>query len=135
MIYYYELIITLLLILRQQPPLPVQSLLQPINNIGATAASVKHRGVQPTDCMDIEPEPSRGARVKVFPGGPTNSGETLPRAAHLDDGVIGCHRCITSHSGNAPASSDMPPTPLALPRMHTIHNFHPSPHPTHHSHD
>ena len=30
-------------------------------------------------------------------------------------GVIGCHQCITSHSGNAPASPDIQPTPLLCP--------------------
>ena len=28
------------------------------------------------------------SRVKTFPGTPTNTDSTLPRAAHLDDGVI-----------------------------------------------
>ena len=42
---------------------------------------------------------------------------------------------FTSHSGCAPASPDMWPYPLVLSRMHTIHNLHPSPHPTLHSHD
>ena len=54
-------------------------------------------------------------RVKVFPGRPTNSGSTLPRAAHLDGGVIGCHQCITSHSGGAPTSPDMQPAPWLHP--------------------
>ena len=42
---------------------------------------------------------------------------------------------FTSCSGNAPASPDMRPTPLALSRMLTDHHLHPYPHPTHHSHD
>ena len=54
-------------------------------------------------------------RAKAFPGRPTNSGSTLPRAAHLDGGVFGCHQCITSHSGNAPASPDMRPNPWLYP--------------------
>ena len=36
---------------------------------------------------------------------------TLPRAAHLEDGVIGCHRVFSLHCGSAPASTDMLPTP------------------------
>ena len=47
------------------------------------------------------------SRAKTFPGRPTNSSSTLPRAAHLDSGVVGRHQCITSHSGSAPASPDM----------------------------
>ena len=65
--------------------------------------------------------------------------EDQPIPARPYSGVIGCHRCNTSNSGNAPASPDMLPTPLALScmhttSMHTIHNLHPCPHPTHHSH-
>ena len=33
-------------------------------------------------------------RVKAFPRRPTQSGSTIPRAAHLDDGVIGSHQCL-----------------------------------------
>ena len=51
------------------------------------------------------------SRAKAFPGRQTNSDLTLPRAAHLDDSVIGSHQCITSHSGNAPSSSNMRPPP------------------------
>ena len=42
---------------------------------------------KPTGCMDNEPEPSRGVPCKAFPGGPTNSGSTIPRTAHLDGGA------------------------------------------------
>ena len=63
--------------------------------------------------------------VKVFPGRPTNSGSTLPGAVYLDGGMIGSHRCITWHSGSAPASPDMRPTPTALSHIHTVH--HPTP--------
>ena len=73
--------------------------------------------------------------VKAFPRRPTNSGSTLPKAAHLDGGVIACHQCITSHLGCAPASPDMRPNPWALSHMHAIHHLHPCPHPIHHSHD
>ena len=45
--------------------------------------------------------------VKAFPGRQAKTGSTLPRAAHLDDDVIGCQQCITSHSGNTPAYPDM----------------------------
>ena len=51
------------------------------------------------------------SRVKAFPRRPTNSGSTLPSAAHQDGGVIGCHQCITSHSGNATVSPDMRTAP------------------------
>ena len=68
------------------------------------------------------------SRVKGFPGSPINSESTLPRTAHLDSGVIGCHQCIASHSGNFQASPDMRPTPLTSSRIH-------APHPTHHNHD
>ena len=47
------------------------------------------------------------SRDKTLPGRPTNSGLALPRAVHLVGGDIGCHQCITSHSGSAPASPDM----------------------------
>ena len=73
--------------------------------------------------------------IKAFPGRPTNSDSTLHRAAHLDDGVIGCHQCITSHTVSAPASPTCDHPPLALSRMPTVHHLHPCPHPTHHSHD
>ena len=75
------------------------------------------------------------SRVKAFPGRPTNSDSILPRTVHLDGGVIVCYQCITSHKGNAPASLDMRPTPMALSRMHTIHHLHPCSHPIQYSHD
>ena len=65
--------------------------------------------------------------AKAIPGRPTNSDTTLPRTAHLDSGVIGCHQCITSHSGSVPAFPDMRPTPLTLSRMNAIHYLHPCP--------
>ena len=34
------------------------------------------------------------SRAKAFPARPTNSDSTLPRAANLDGGAIGCDRCI-----------------------------------------
>ena len=74
-------------------------------------------------------------RVESFPGRPTNSCSTIPRAAHLDDDVIGCYQYITSHSGNAPASPDMRLAPWALSRMHTTNHLHHCPQPTHHSND
>ena len=95
-----------------------------------TSASVEHHGVQPTGCMDNEPEPSRGVPCLAFPGRPANSGSTLPRTAHLDGGVIGNHQSITSHSKCTLASFDM-----ALSRMPTKHQLHPCLHPTHHSHN
>ena len=57
------------------------------------------------------------SRVYAFPGRTTNSGSTIARAAHLDGGVIECHKCTTSHSGSASTSLDMRLTPLALSRM------------------
>ena len=51
------------------------------------------------------------SRDKAFPGRPTNSGSILPRAVHLEGGVIGCHYRITLHWGSAPTCSDMRPTP------------------------
>ena len=51
--------------------------------------AVEHHGVQPTSCMDDEPEPYRGVRPT-----PANSGWTLPRAALLEGGVIECHQCL-----------------------------------------
>ena len=68
------------------------------------------------------------SRVKTLPRWLTNSGSTMPRAAH-QEGVIWCHQCITSHSGSAPASPNMRPTSLALSRMHAIHHLRPCPHP------
>ena len=65
------------------------------------------------------------SRVKALSGRPTNSGSSLPRAAHLDGGVIGCHRCITSNSGNAPASHDISTTPLGFV-PHAYHTPSPS---------
>ena len=55
--------------------------------------------------------------AKAFPGRPTNSSLTLPRAAHLEGGVIDCHQCIPSYQGSAPASPDMRPPLLALSHM------------------
>ena len=55
------------------------------------------------------------SRVKAFPGRPTNSGSTLPRVENLEGGVIGCHRCITSHSESSPASPNMRPNPWLCP--------------------
>ena len=87
-------------------------------------ASVEHHGVQPTGCMDNEPEPSRGVPCLAFPGRPTNSGTTLPRTAHLDGGVIGNHQFITSHLKCTPASPDIRPTtwlcPACLPSTNSI---------------
>ena len=69
------------------------------------------------------------SRAKTFLGRQTNSGSTQSRDAQMDGGVIGCHQCITSHSGNAPASHDMRPTSPGF-----VHHLHPCPHPIHHSH-
>ena len=55
------------------------------------------------------------SNAKAFPGRPTNSGSTLPRAAHLNSDVIGRHQCITLHSESAPASPVMRPTPRLCP--------------------
>ena len=51
----------------------------------------------------------------------------LQEAVHQDGSVIGCHQCITSHSGSVPASPDIRATLLALSHMHTIHHLHPCP--------
>ena len=40
------------------------------------------------------------SRVRAFPGWSTYSGSTIPISALLDSGVIACHLCIISHSGN-----------------------------------
>ena len=84
--------------------------------VATTSASVEHHGVQPTGCMGNEPEPSRGA---PYQGRPTNPGSTLPRAAHLDGGVI---IVFASHSGSAPASPDMRPPPVFV-----LHAYQPPP--------
>ena len=80
--------------------------------------------MQPTGCMDYEPQPSRGVPCYAFPGRPTNSGSTLPRTAHLDGGVIGNHQFITSHSKCTLASFDirLPPwlCPACLPNTSSI---------------
>ena len=55
------------------------------------------------------------SRARAFPVRQTNSGSTLPRAAHLDGYVIGCHQCVISHWGCAPASPDQRPTPWLCP--------------------
>ena len=112
-------------------------LLPSVHTYGTVAsASVEHHKFSRPGCMDDKPVPSSTSRVKAFPGRPTNYGSTLPRAAYLDGGVIQSHQCITSHLGSTPASPDMRPTHLALPRMHAIHHLHPCRHPTqHHSHD
>ena len=75
------------------------------------------------------------SRVKAFPGRQTNSDSTQHRTAHLDGAVIRCHQRITSHTGSVTASLDVRPTPLALFRLHTIHQRHPCPHQNHQSHD
>ena len=104
-------------------------------SFSATLASVEHHGVQPTGCMDNEPEPSRGVPCWAFPGRPTNSGSTLPRTAHLDGGTIGCNQCIPHTLWKCSGISRHTTNHLALSRMLTKHQLHPCPHPTHHSHD
>ena len=61
--------------------------------------------------------------VVAYPERPTNISSTLPRVAHLDGIVIGCHQCITLHSESAPASPDIWPTPPGFVR----YACHPSP--------
>ena len=63
-------------------------------------------------------------RVNAFPGRPTNSVSTPPRAAHMEGGVIGCYQFITTLYGSAPSSSNIPPTPGFDP-----HIYQPSPSP------
>ena len=59
--------------------------------------------------------------ANAFPRRPTNSNSTLPRAAHLEDGVI---TVFTSHSVSAPAFPNMQPThclcPACLPTTVSI---------------
>ena len=55
------------------------------------------------------------SRVKACPKRPTNFCSALPRAEHVERGVAGCHQCITLHSGSAPASLDIRPTPQLSP--------------------
>ena len=55
------------------------------------------------------------SRAKAFPRILTNSGSTLPGAAHLDGDVIGCHQCITWKSGGALASPTCDQTPWPCP--------------------
>ena len=98
-------------------------------------ASVEHHGVQPTGCMDSEPEPSCGVPCSAFPGRPTISGSTLPRAAHQDGGTIGCNQCIPHTLWKCSGISRHTTNHLALSRMLTKHQLHPCPHPTQHSHD
>ena len=62
------------------------------------------------------------SHIKAIPGRQTNSGSTMPRAAHMEGGVIGCHLCITSHSGSTSQSLNLRPTPSFVP-----HAYHPPP--------
>ena len=62
--------------------------------------------------------------AKAFPGRLTNSDSTLSRAAHLHRGVISLSLCTLEVLRHLPIHNH----PLALSRMHTIHNLHPSPH-------
>ena len=73
------------------------------------------------------------SRAMDFPGRPTNSGSTMPRAAHQNGSVIGCHMCLHLAYGMRPGISRHATTPLA--RMLSNHHLHHCPHPTHHSHD
>ena len=75
------------------------------------------------------------SRAKAFPGRQINSDSTLPRAVHLDGGVIGCHQCLPLALGKSPGISRHTTNPLALSRMYAFHHPHPCPHPTHHFHD
>ena len=67
------------------------------------------------ECSQPAACPTNRSLLVAFTGRPTNSCSTLHRAGHLEFGVIGCHHCITSHSGTAPASSDMRPNPRLCP--------------------
>ena len=58
-----------------------------------TAASVMHRRVQPTGYMHNELEPYCDVRAKYFHVRLTKSSSTLPRAVHMEGGVIGRHQC------------------------------------------
>ena len=96
-------------------------------------ASVEHHGVQPTGYMDNELVPYRGARVKALSRRPTNCGSNLPRTAHLDVGMIGCHQCMTPTREvlrRLPACDQSP----AFSRIHTIHHLYPCPNPPYHGH-
>ena len=70
------------------------------------------------------------SRVKAFPGRQTNSGSTQPRAVHLEGGEIGCHQCVTSHSGSAPASLDMRQTSSGFVPHACQPQLHPRLYPT-----
>ena len=79
-----------------------------------------------TGYMDDEPTSLHVAfNIMVVPGRPANSDSTLPRSSHLVGVLIGCHKCITWHSGNAPTSPDLRPALLSLSRMYPIHHLHP----------
>ena len=96
--------------------------MSPLLCYAAPLAYVEHHGVQPSGCLDDELEPPHASCVKAFPGRLANSKLTIPRAAHLDNGVIWCCQCIIfRHATN----------PLGFV-LHTFHP-HPSPHQTHHS--
>ena len=75
------------------------------------------------------------SRARTFPGRPTNCDSTLPRAAHLDSGAIGCNQCIHIALGKCSGISRLVCYPMALSRMLTDHHLNPCPHPTNHSHD
>ena len=70
----------------------------------------RHVYVHPCSTMECSQLPAwttNWSLLEAFPGSPTNSGLSLATAVHLRGSVICCHRCITSHSGGAPASPDM----------------------------
>ena len=66
--------------------------------------SVEHHGVQPTGCMDNEPEPYRPFLARSYP--------ELRTWMVVRSGVISV---FPTHSGNAPASPDIRPTTWLCP--------------------
>ena len=66
--------------------------------------------------------------VNAIQGRLTNVGTTLPRTAHRDSGVIGCHQCLHITLRKC---SGMRPTPLGFV-PHAYQPPPPSPHPSNH---
>ena len=63
------------------------------------------------------------SRAKAFPERSTNSDSTLPSAAHLDGGVIGCHQCITLHTGSVLGVISVSPYTREVYRVSSVYHL------------
>ena len=75
------------------------------------------------------------SHVKTFSEKATNSDSTLPKVAHVDDGVIVCHRCLHLALGMCSGICRHATIPLRFVPHANNPPTHPILHPTHHSHD